>query len=80
MATDMPTHIQLRQRPVQWAKNWKKYEHLLAFPYDILAAPNPLCLLEKVASCDEEVADWRKRMIGRPFRPNEFVKKLESFL
>jgi superfamily II DNA/RNA helicase len=34
----MPTHVQMRQRPVLWAKNWKKYESLIRFPYDILEA------------------------------------------
>lgn len=80
MANDMPTHIQLRNKPVLWARNWDSYSHLLQYPHDILQTPDVLSLLEKVVKCDEEIADWRKRMIGSQFRKKDFLEKLERFL
>jgi len=80
MATDMPTHVQLRNKPVLYARNWKKYEHLVAFPYDILQARDSLGLLRKAVSCDEEIADWRRRMIGSPFRKDRFLEKVQKYL
>jgi hypothetical protein len=80
MAEDLPTHVQAKNQAVQWVKNWKKYEHLLAFPYDILQTQDLLSLMQKAVSCDDEIKDWRKRMIGRPFRKSEFLEKLEKFL
>jgi len=83
MATDMPTHIQMRRKPVLWAKNWKKYEHLIAFPYDIMACQNKeqtLSLLRRVVQDDEEIRDWKRRMIGSPFRRDRFLVKLSKYL
>lgn len=80
MATDMPTHVQLRNKPVLWARNWKLYEHLVAYPHDILQTPDVLSLLERVVQCDEDIVNWRKRMIGSPFVKSAFLKKLKRFL
>lgn len=80
MAEDMPTHIQMRNQPVSWVHNWGKYAHLMMFPYDILQARDPLELMEKAVASDDEIADWRRRMIGTPFRRDRFLKKLEAFL
>jgi len=83
MAEDMPTHIQMRRKPVLWAKSWKKYEHLLAYPYDIMQCQTKgetLSLLRRAVRDDEEIQDWRKRMIGSPFRRGRFLKKVEKYL
>jgi len=83
MATDLPTHIQMRQQPVLWVKNWAKYVDLLRYPYDILDCPDKnsvLNMLNAVIRENEQVNDWRARMIGSPFRKDRFVKKLEAFL
>jgi len=83
MATDMPTHVQHRNKPVLWARNWKKYEHLLAYPYDIMDCKNKeqtLSLLRRAVGCDEEISDWRKRMLGSPFRKDRFLAKVERYL
>jgi hypothetical protein len=80
MAEEMPTHVQLRRRPVQYVKNWKRYEHLLRYPLDLFDARDPLAMLREAAECDRSIADWRRRMIGSPFRPDRFVRKLEQFL
>jgi len=83
MATDMPTHIQHRRGPVMWARNWKKYEHLVAFPYDIMQCENKgqtLSLLRRAIQDDAEIADWKRRMIGSPFRRDRFLAKIEKYL
>lgn len=80
MAEDMPTHVQMRDKPVVWARNWKHYEHLLAYPLDILATRDTLGVLRRAVKSDCEIADWRRRMIGGPFRRDRFLAKLESFL
>ena len=62
-------------------KSWDKYEHLLMFPYDILATDDPLGLLDEAVQSDEKIAGWRERLIGtKPFDKAEFVKTLESYL
>jgi hypothetical protein len=83
MATDMPTHVQHRRGPVLWARSWKKYEHLVAFPYDIMQCENKeqtLSLLRRAVRDDEEVTDWKRRMIGSPFRRDRFLAKIEKYL
>lgn len=83
IATDMPTHIQMRRHAVEWAKNWRSYIHLMRFPYDILDCPDrnaTLNMLNAVIRENELVADWRRRLIGSPFRKDRFIRKLEEFL
>jgi hypothetical protein len=80
MAEDMPTHVQVRNAPVLWARNWRKYRDLLCYPLDILATGDVLGLLQRAATCDEPVRDWRKRMIGSQFRRKRFIEKLEEYL
>jgi hypothetical protein len=83
MATDMPTHIQMIRRPVQWVKNWGKYADLMKYPYDILDCPDKGSVLNMLCTVIQEndaVADWRRRMIGAQFRKDRFIEKLEAFL
>ena len=80
MAEDMPTHIQVRNRPVQWVRSWEKYSDLLCYPLDILATKDTLGILQRAVSSDDEIADWRRRMIGYPFQRGKFLEKLERFL
>jgi len=82
MATDLPTHVQMRRKPVVWARNWKKYEHLIAFPYDILQVKDRdlFDVMGEIVQCDEKVLDWKRRMIGSPFNKKRFVQKLEKYL
>jgi hypothetical protein len=83
MAEDMPTHVQLMyQDTVEFAQNWDKYHHLIAYPLDILACkPKDVWkLLQRAASCDEEIRDWKRRMIGEMFDGEKFMKILEGYL
>ncbi len=83
MAGDMPTHIQKRGHPVQWVRNWSRYADMMHYPFDILDCPDKSSVLNMLGAVIQEnnlVADWRCRMIGAPFRKDQFVEKLEAFL
>lgn len=64
----------------RYAQSFENYKHLLMFPLDILAEKDTLGLFKRAMSSDAEIADWRRRMIGEPFKPNRFVDVLESYL
>jgi|GEM_PF-1672555 len=76
----LPTHIQKRGGSVQYARNWNKYVDLLAYPLDILETDDTLGLLRRAVSSDEEIKDWRRRMIGYPFRAKRFIEIVKSYL
>lgn len=83
MAEAMPTHIQIKGKPVQWVKHWKKYADMIRFPYDILdctTSNEVLNMLNEAVAGNGKIYDWRKRMIGRPFRKDRFIAKLEAYL
>jgi hypothetical protein len=50
------------------------------YPYDILTEKEPLSLFRRAITSDAEIADWRTRMIGKPFEPRAFVGILEKHL
>lgn len=64
----------------QSAKSFEKYREILQYPLDILAESDTLALLRKSVRSDAEIVDWKKRMIGNPFNPNEFVTKVKKYL
>lgn len=83
MATGMPTHIQMKNKPVRWVKNWNCYADLMRFPHDILDCSSKnevLNLIHLVAAGDEATREWRRKMIGAPFQKDRFVEKLETLL
>jgi len=83
MAVDLPVHIQMRNQQPLWARSWKNYAHIMAFPWDVLqttSSDNLLSLLRKAVSCDEEIKEWKSRMIGSPFRRDRFLGKIEKYL
>jgi hypothetical protein len=77
---DLPTHVQPRTKPIQFVKHWYKYVDLIAYPLDILECTDTLGLLRRVVTTDEDIRDWRRRMIGYPFRPDRFLGALEKYL
>jgi hypothetical protein len=80
MAEDMPCHWEPRPGKVIVAKTWDAYKHLLMFPLDILQADDTMALLERAASADEDIRDWKRRMIGEPFDGNRFMQIVEACL
>ena len=69
-----------KEEKLATVRSWDKYKDLLMYPLDILAEEDAWSLIERVAHCDKEIADWRCRLIGEPFDGNEFVDVLESYL
>jgi len=76
----LKTHIVPLGKPVETARHWDDYIDLLAYPHDILDAEDVMGLFNRVAGSDDDILDWRRRMIGDPFDPDKFVSILESYL
>ena len=76
----LPIHIEPRGGGVRYAKNWEKYVDLIAYPLDILEYDDTLGLMRRAVVCDEPIRDWKRRMIGQPFRKDRFLNALESYL
>ena len=51
----------------------------MEYPLDLLRGDTD-DLIQRASKSDAEILDWRKRMIGRPFRPDIFVGKIEQHL
>ena len=76
--TEIPTH--LMTEPVQYARHWKAYQPLLAYPLDLLQTDDPLEMLQQSAAGHEAVDAWRHRMIGQPFDSDKFTQILQNYL
>jgi hypothetical protein len=50
------------------------------YPLDVLSEEDAGKLVERAIRSDCEIADWRDRLIGKPFEPDRFVQILESYL
>lgn len=66
----------------KFARSWDKYRDLLMYPIDILDGEedDPMNVLRRAARSDEEIADWRRRMIGEQFCPDKFVDLIETLV
>lgn len=78
-AEDMPTHFRVNSQYVDVAC-WKDVYHLFRYPLDLLCENDIIGLLRRAAKSDNEITDWRRRMIGEPFDPTLFVEKVEKYL
>lgn len=82
VAEDMPAHLVPKNQDEKFSKNWRKYQHLLAFPYDLLTCATPdetLSLLRRAVACDAEISGWKRRMIGEPFDEKAFLNVVEGY-
>jgi hypothetical protein len=61
-------------------KNWQKYMDKVIYPLDILDCKDPFSALEKAAAGSHEVEDWKRRLIGTPFSPNEFFSLVKMLI
>lgn len=68
------------EEKLERARSWERYKHLLMYPLDILAEEGTEALIEKTIRSDCTIADWRERLIGKPFNGEYFVAVLESYL
>ena len=64
----------------QYVQNWDKYKDLLMYPLDVLAEDDTLALFQRAIHSDEEIIDWRCRLIGEPFDPVRFIQTVKKYL
>lgn len=79
MGEDLPPRWGGSDREIKTVKSWEKYRDLMRYPLDILAG-DPAELMSRAACSDEDIQDWRRRMIGDPFDPDRFVDRVEEYL
>ena len=61
-------------------RSWDKYKDLMMYPLDILAEEDTMALFDRAILSDCDIAEWRERLIGKPFDGEHFVDVLESYL
>ena len=78
---DILPHLVPNGQPEMYARSWASYRHLVAYPYDLTAErpSRAWAMLQRAASDDAEIADWRRRMIGKAFDGEAFVSALEGY-
>ncbi len=79
-AEDMPTHFRGIEQRYTDVKSWAKVSPLFRYPLDILKESDTMALLDRSVKSDDEISDWRRRMIGEAFVPEKFVSILENYL
>lgn len=70
-------------REFKFVKSWNLYKDLVMYPRDILEVDecHVLDLIEKTCSSEgEDVADWKRRIIGKPFDPQLFHDTIMKYL
>jgi hypothetical protein len=78
MSEDMIPHCGVP--PVRFVKNFNLYENDLRFPLDINNSDDVAGLITRAATTDEDIQDWRDRMIGKPFDSKRFISTIEKYL
>jgi len=78
-AEDMPVHFRINNQYSDVA-SWNLVYHLFRYPLDILCEDDTMGLLRRAAKSDCEIADWKNRMIGKPFETEAFLRKVEKYL
>lgn len=63
-----------------WARSWEQYKDLLMYPFDILAEEDTIALFKDAIASDEEIRDWKTRLIGDEFNPERFVELVKKYL
>lgn len=76
----LKTHIEPRRRPILYARHWDSYVDLLAYPLDILEEEDTWGLIQRACQSDDEIKDWRRRMIGSEFRPKSFIEFVQKYI
>jgi hypothetical protein len=76
---DTPPH-DFKGEDVRYSPSWEKYKDLLMYPFDLLATGDAMKLIEHACAYDREIADWRDRLIGKPFDPELFLNTVRSYL
>lgn len=81
MGEDVSPRVGNCEENFRHVAHWDDYKDLIMYPYDILKADDIYCMMEQVAFHDNEnVREWRKRMIGQPFCNAGFIDAIENLL
>ena len=64
----------------QFVQRWDDYKDLMMYPLDILTEDDTPALFQRAIQSDQEIADWRARLIGQPFDPFAFVQTVMRYL
>jgi hypothetical protein len=63
----------------KYVSSWDKYRDIYMYPLDVLEG-DLAEVVDRAIKSDKDIIEWRKNMIGHPFRPSYFVQRLESYL
>ena len=67
-----------------WGEQWEKYKNYLEYPFNICDALNEpdkaLKMMIDAMRPSRKVEKWKQRFIGKPFEPDYFVDRVESYL
>ena len=75
-----PTHIGGSEAALEYIASWDKYKDIMMYPLDFLTDEPADVLFKHAIESDRCIAEWRSRMIGKPFEANHFVDVVESYL
>ncbi len=83
MGEEVPPRIGCEEyRTFQYVEHWDRYKHLMMYPLDILSPSeeDTLALFQRAIRSDCEIVDWRRRLIGEPFDPHQFIQKVKQYI
>ena len=81
MAEDIPPRNGRDEASFKFVDRWDDWKSLLMYPLDILNTDDPWRLIQRACETDEDIRDWRHRMIGNKlFDPQKFVGLIKEYL
>jgi hypothetical protein len=80
MDEDLPPMTATSLKNTYKVVSWERYRDYMKFPIDIFESDNTMEILCNASACDEQIATWRERFIGKPFDAKKFVEILEGYL
>lgn len=80
MGERVPAHVHLGGEAYKNIKGWDLVADLFIYPMDILEVDDTMALMTRAVQSDNEIRDWKRRMIGDPFDPDRFVNIIEGYI
>ncbi len=80
MAEDVPPRNGANEDDFKFSEHFADYKDLLMYPLDILSGDDTIELISRAARSDDEIKDWRTRMIGEAFDPKVVSDTVVSYL
>lgn len=79
MGEAFPPRVGGTERELKTVRSWSKYRDLFMYPLDFLEGDG-LEVMSRAARSDEDIREWKARMIGESFDPSLFVDRIEELL